>query len=99
MVTPKIYNELDADERKLWHSHVFEVKSGMLIMPAPAGVPDAVWEVAENKEMEEVVHLYGKNLVTYLLESMADPSFHLQAKFSSSGKPIVATKFLLASQS
>lgn len=60
MVTPKIYNELDDEERKLWHSHVFEVKSGMLIMPAPASVPDAVWEVAENKEMEEVVHLYGK---------------------------------------
>lgn len=60
MVTPKVYNELDPEERKLWHSHVFEVKSGMLIMPAGASVPDAVWEIAENKEMEEVVHLYGE---------------------------------------
>ncbi|CZT18741.1 related to DUF1264 domain protein [Ramularia collo-cygni] len=60
MVTPKIYNDLDLEERKLWHSHVFEVKSGMLIMPAPVGVPDAIWEVAENEEMKEVVHLYGK---------------------------------------
>ena len=60
MITPKIYNTLDAEEQKLWHSHVFEVKSGMLIMPRPTGVPEAVWEVAENKEMEAVIQLYGK---------------------------------------
>lgn len=60
MVSPRVYHTLDAEERKLWHSHVFEVKSGMLIMPAPAGMPLGVWEKAENAEMEEVVHLYGK---------------------------------------
>jgi hypothetical protein len=60
MVSSRIYEALDPEERKLWHSHVFEVKSGMLIMPTPKGVPEAVWEVAEKKEMEEVVELYGK---------------------------------------
>ena len=60
MVTPKLYHTLDAEEQTLWHSHVFEVKSGMLIMPRPTGVPEAAWEIAENKEMEEVVQLYGK---------------------------------------
>jgi hypothetical protein len=60
MITPKLFVTLDAEEQKLWHSHVFEVKSGMLIMPKPAGIPEAAWEVAENREMEEVVHLYGK---------------------------------------
>ncbi|KAK5118928.1 hypothetical protein LTR62_000139 [Meristemomyces frigidus] len=60
MIKPHLYETLDEEERNLWHSHVFEVKSGMLIMPAPKGVPDAVWEIAENKEMEEVVVLYGK---------------------------------------
>ena len=29
-------------------------------MPKPSAIPEAVWEVAENQEMEEVVHLYGK---------------------------------------
>ena len=52
MISPKLYETLDAEEQKLWHSHVFEVKSGMLIMPRPTGVPEAAWEVAENKEME-----------------------------------------------
>ena len=60
MITPKLYDTLEEDERKLWHSHVFEVKSGMLIMPAPRGVPNVVWQAAETKEMEKVVKLYGK---------------------------------------
>lgn len=29
-------------------------------MPTPAGMPNAAWEVAETKEMEDVVGLYGK---------------------------------------
>lgn len=60
MVTPKVFATLGEDEKKLWHTHVFEVKSGMLCMPKPSLIPEAVWEVAENKEMEQVVTLYGK---------------------------------------
>ena len=32
----------------------------MLIMPPPASVPNSVMEVAETKEMEQVIGLYGK---------------------------------------
>jgi len=61
MITPKLYETLDRSERRLWHSHVFEVKSGMLVMPQPSAlVPQAAWEKAEHAEMEEVVKLYGK---------------------------------------
>jgi len=60
MISARLYEGLDEAERKLWHSHVFEVKSGMLIMPKPKLVPEQVWEIAENKEMEQVVLLYGK---------------------------------------
>lgn len=59
MITPKLYDTLPKEERKLWHSHVYEVKSGMLIMPNRA-VPEPAWEIAENMEMDQVVHLYGK---------------------------------------
>jgi hypothetical protein len=61
MITPKLYENLPAEERKLWHSHVYEVKSGMLIMPGPT-VPGArqAWEAAETQEMKQVVGLYGK---------------------------------------
>jgi hypothetical protein len=33
MITPVLYETLSQEERRLWHSHVYEVKSGMLIMP------------------------------------------------------------------
>ncbi|KAM4055775.1 hypothetical protein HRG_008371 [Hirsutella rhossiliensis] len=59
MVTPRIYDSLPPEERRLWHSHVYEVKSGMLIMPNPS-VPDSAWELGEKKEMEQIITLYGK---------------------------------------
>lgn len=73
MISPKLYDTLDSEERKLWHSHVFEVKSGMLIMPSPQAmsgipVPDLVWEAAETKVMEEVVTLYGKTFHTWQVD-------------------------------
>ena len=60
MISATLYKTLSQSERKLWHSHVFEVKSGMLIMPGPDGLPTGIWEAAETKEMEDVVGLYGK---------------------------------------
>jgi len=60
MISPRLYKTLPPEERKLWHSHVFEVKSGMLIMPNPSSVPQSAWEVAETKEMEDVIGIYGK---------------------------------------
>ncbi|KAK3361391.1 hypothetical protein B0T24DRAFT_641514 [Lasiosphaeria ovina] len=69
MISPKLYETLDSDERKLWHSHVFEVKSGMLVMPQPSAlVPMAAWEKAEGAEMEEVVCLYGKVFHTWQVD-------------------------------
>lgn len=58
MITPKLFETLPESERKLWHSHVYEVKSGMLVMPS--NVPAAVWDKAETAEMEQVIPLYGK---------------------------------------
>ena len=42
------------------HSHEFEVKSGMLILPKPAAISSEEWEKAEVEAMNEVVGLYGK---------------------------------------
>lgn len=60
MISATLYKTLEPSERKLWHSHIFEVKSGMLVMSAPSALPTALWEGAETKEMEQVVELYGK---------------------------------------
>lgn len=60
MVTPRVFSTLPAEEQRLWHTHVYEVKSGMLIMPVPSVVPETVWSTAETAEMEQVITLYGK---------------------------------------
>jgi hypothetical protein len=41
------------DEKPMWHSHKFEVKGGVLFMPA---VPGAV----ERRDLEKVAKTYGK---------------------------------------
>lgn len=60
MVSPRLFVTLPTEERRLWHTHEFEVKSGMLIMPTPSGVPNAAWEVAETAEMRDLIPIYGK---------------------------------------
>jgi len=61
MISPRLYETLPQEERKLWHSHVYEVKSGMLVMPQPSVlVPQAAWDKAETEVMKEVITLYGK---------------------------------------
>lgn len=60
MISPALFKTLEPEEQRLWHSHVFEVKSGMLILPGPNGLPTGIWEEAETKEMEQVVGIYGK---------------------------------------
>ncbi len=58
IVSEKLFKKLPAEEKKLWHSHRFEVKSGSLIAP---GLPD----VAEHELMEQVVSTYGKTWHTW----------------------------------
>lgn len=60
MISPRLFETLPSEERKLWHTHEFEVNSGMLIMPAPSGVPKPAWEAAEQSEMRDLILLYGK---------------------------------------
>ncbi|GAB3028929.1 OBAP family protein [Spirosoma pulveris] len=58
IVSEKLFKTLPAEERKLWHSHVHEVKSGQLIAP---GIP----QVAEHELMEKLVSTYGKTFHTW----------------------------------
>jgi hypothetical protein len=58
IVSAKLFETLTPDERKLWHSHAYEVKSGTLVAP---GIPD----VAEHELMEKLVSTYGKTWHTW----------------------------------
>ena len=58
IVSERLFKTLPAEEKKLWHSHHFEVKSGSLIAP---GIPD----IAEHELMEKLVSTYGKTIHTW----------------------------------
>jgi hypothetical protein len=58
IVSKKLFDTLPADEKKMWHSHVYEVKSGQLIAP---GIP----QVAEHEFMEKIAGTYGKTWHTW----------------------------------
>ena len=58
IITEKLFTTLPEEEKKLWHSHVYEVKSGTLVAP---GLP----ELAENELMRKIVSTYGKTFHTW----------------------------------
>lgn len=58
VISAKLFATLPAEEKHLWHSHAYEVKSGTLIAP---GIP----EVAEHELMEKLVSTYGKTWHTW----------------------------------
>ena len=42
IISEKLFNGLPPEEKKLWHSHRYEVMSGQLIAPGMGGAPQAV---------------------------------------------------------
>jgi hypothetical protein len=65
IISERLFKTLDEEEKKLWHSHHYEVKSGTLIAP---GIPD----VAEHELMENLVSTYGKTIHTWHTDQQRD---------------------------
>jgi hypothetical protein len=53
MISQRLFESLPEEEKKMWHSHAFEVKGGVLVAP---GLPAEL----ENKLMQDLVGTYGK---------------------------------------
>ena len=56
IISERLFNTLPEDEKRFWHSHVYEVKSGT----SGTGLPD----MAEHELMENLVSTYGKTIHT-----------------------------------
>jgi len=61
IVSAKIFESLPAGEKKFWHSHNYEVKSGALTAP---GAPEA----AEKDLMKVLIGTYGKTWHTWQVD-------------------------------
>ncbi|KLJ10745.1 hypothetical protein EMPG_13888 [Blastomyces silverae] len=61
LISSKLYDKLPEHEQVLWHSHVYEIKSGMLLMPPPPeGTDRKKLDELEKKELSQLVTFYGK---------------------------------------
>jgi hypothetical protein len=58
IVTGEAFAKLPMEERELWHSHQYEVSSGLLIEP---GIPEGV----DNEVMKILANSYGKTTHTW----------------------------------
>ena len=58
IVSEERFRSLPDEEKRLWHSHHYEVKSGMLVAP---GIP----ELAERAYFKDLVTTYGKTFHTW----------------------------------
>ncbi|QSW33864.1 OBAP family protein [Leclercia pneumoniae] len=58
IISERLFNTLPPEEKKLWHSHQYEVKSGSLVAP---GLP----AIADKALMKKIVNTYGKTWHTW----------------------------------
>jgi len=65
IITAPMFAKLSGEEKKLWHSHHYEVSSGSLIAP---GIPEA----AEHELMEKLISTYGKTIHTWHTDQERD---------------------------
>ncbi|WP_248323608.1 OBAP family protein [Caballeronia sp. Sq4a] len=61
IISEERFRQLPAEEKRLWHSHHYEVKSGTLIAP---GIP----ELAERAYFQDLVSTYGKTFHTWQID-------------------------------
>ena len=61
IVSAKIFESLPAEEKKLWHSHNYEVKSGVLTAPTMA-------DADEKGLMKVLIGTYGKTWQTWQID-------------------------------
>ena len=65
IISDRLFKTLSDEEKRLWHSHHYEVKSGTLIAP---GIPEA----AEHELMEKLVSTYGKTIHTWHTDQLRE---------------------------
>jgi hypothetical protein len=55
IISEKLFKDLPEEEKKYWHSHVYEIKAGILTAPE---VPT----IAEKEVMKKLISTYGKTI-------------------------------------
>lgn len=72
IVTEKVFNALPPEEKKYWHSHKYEVESGLLQLQVKSVIPTSTTEIAEQPAMLELHQTYGKTIHTWAFDIHPD---------------------------
>ncbi|TFK92127.1 DUF1264-domain-containing protein [Polyporus arcularius HHB13444] len=72
IVSEKIFKSLPPEEKKFWHSHKYEVESGLLQLAPKSLVPGAATDIAEQPAMLELHQTYGKTIHTWAIDVYPD---------------------------
>lgn len=72
IISARLFERLDPEEKKLWHSHHYEVKSGALFAP---GLP----ALAEKELMKKIISTYGKTWHTWHTDRDKDLPYGIPA--------------------
>ena len=65
IISARLFGGLPDEEKRYWHSHQFEVKSGQLTAP---GIPESI----EHEIMKKLVNTYGKTWHTWQYDRHGD---------------------------
>jgi len=68
IISEKLFDQLDEEEKKYWHSHDFEVRGGSLALPMPKMMPEIGVQAAERQALLSLQATYGKTWHTWQVD-------------------------------
>jgi len=72
IVDEATFKSLPEDEKRYWHSHSFEVESGMLTVVGKTGVPSPIMDAAERPVLQDLRRTFGKTCHTWQFDIHPD---------------------------
>ncbi|KAG0338356.1 hypothetical protein BG000_004120 [Podila horticola] len=77
IISEKLFNTLDANEKKYWHSHKYEVESGMLVQVTKPLVAEMLARNVEHSPLMTLVNTYGKIWQLWPVDNEGQCSAHV----------------------
>ncbi|KAG0705957.1 hypothetical protein DFH29DRAFT_235730 [Suillus ampliporus] len=72
IVSEQIFKSLPEEEKRYWHSHQYEVESGVLRLETKCVIPSVMNDTAEKPAMLELHQTYGKTIHTWAFDEFPD---------------------------
>ncbi|KAG0345871.1 hypothetical protein BG005_001071 [Podila minutissima] len=77
IISETLFNTLDANEKKYWHSHKYEVESGMLVQVTKPLVTEMLARHVEHAPLKTLVNTYGKIWQLWPVDNEGNCSAHV----------------------